>query len=137
MRRSSQNIISLVVAVSVASACQNNDQPKVPLTPPRAANAGLTGVAKAALDSGNVLFRSHAYDQALSQYERASTLAPTEAAPLLGVLMVADVKRDAKLRESAAARLRQLDPALADSTVVSPHSKIMQSHPKVAPPASG
>jgi hypothetical protein len=83
------------------------------------------------------LFRARSFDRALEQYERASELAPAETAPLLGILMVADVTRDAKLSESTLTRLRKLDPSLADSSAVTPHSRMMREHPKVPPPASG
>ena len=123
-----------LLAASTVIACDKNDSPKVPLTPPPAANAGLAGEAKASLDSGNVLFRRHAFNDALAQYQRAAELAPSEAAPLLGILMVADANADARLRETTMARLRKLDPALADSSTMMSHSKIMQAHPKPAQP---
>ncbi len=46
-----------------------------------------------ALDSGNMLFRAKAYDRALVQYRRSARLAPTELAPLLGILMVAEATK--------------------------------------------
>jgi hypothetical protein len=81
-----------------------------------------------ALDSANVLFRAKAYDLALVQYSRSARLAPTALAPLLGILMVADVTKNAKLSESTLSRLRELSPAAADSSGAMSHAEILDAH---------
>lgn len=131
----------LVAAGALFAACSANDTPKVPLGGEsvaagdnQAAPSGLTGDAKRAIDSGNVLFRAKAYDDALVQYERSAKLAPAEIAPLLGIMMVADMKKDSKLAEATLPRIRKLDPEMADTSLVPSHSKILQTHPKVTAP---
>jgi hypothetical protein len=134
---------SLVAAVVIICGCGGKEAPKTPLgaAPDVAAGtsesppSGLTGEAKIAIDSGNMLFRLKAYDKALVQYSRSADLAPNEVAPLLGILMVADVTRNSKLATETLPRIRKIDPTMADSSAVSSHSKVMQAHPKgVAPP---
>lgn len=122
---------------AVILACGGTDAPKTPLGEKSskgvAANEGtpaITGEAKLALDSGNMLFRAKAYDRALSQYRRSAQLAPTELAPLLGIMMVADVTKDSKLSEETLPRIRRLDPVVADSSARMPHSKIIEGHPR-------
>lgn len=135
--------LSFAAAVLVISACSSKEAPKTPLgaAPSVAAGSnqpaqsGLTGEAKIAIDSGNMLFRLKAYDKALVQYSRSADLAPNEVAPLLGILMVADVTKNSKLASETLPRIRKLDPTMGDSSAVSSHSKVMQAHPKgVAPP---
>jgi hypothetical protein len=89
----------------------------------------ITGEAKAALDSGNALFRARNHDGALAQYRTSARLAPTELAPLLGIVMVADATGNAALRDSTMQRIRALDPEAADSAAASPHSDIIRAHP--------
>lgn len=132
-----------VVAVSLVG-CGKSDAPKIPLgaapvttaSPVNPPMSGPTGEARVALDSGNALFRVKAYDQALVQYKRSAELAPNEAAPLLGMMMVADVTNDSKLAEATLPRIRKLNPSLADSAVILPHSKMMQAHPTAGKPPS-
>ena len=135
--------LSFLAAVVTISACSGKEAPKTPLgaAPNVAAGtnqqapSGLTGEARIAIDSGNMLFRLKAYDKALVQYSRSADLAPNEVAPLLGILMVADVTKDSKLSAATLPRIRKLDPTMGDSSAVSSHSKVMQAHPKgVAPP---
>ena len=119
-------------------ACGGSDAPKTPLGEKTSGVAeepgpAITGAAKLALDSGNMLFRAKAYDRALSQYRRSAQLAPDELAPLLGIMMVADVTKDSKLSEETLPRIRRLDPVVADSSARIPHSKIIEAHPR--PPA--
>ena len=119
-------------------ACGGTDAPKTPLGA-RASGAAeearpaITGAAKLALDSGNMFFRAKAYDRALVQYRRSAQLAPDELAPLLGIMMVADVTKNSELSEETLPRIRRLDPLVADSSVRTPHSKIIEAHPR--PPA--
>lgn len=61
-----------------------------------------------------------------------SKLAPGELAPLLGVMMVADITNDAKLGDETRPRIRQLGPTYADSAAES-HAKIIRSHPPTKP----
>lgn len=130
---------SIVFAVVVSvCGCKGSEAPKIPLgeaTPMASIGAdhpavdGLTGDAKLALDSGNALFRVKAYDQALSQYSRSAELAPKELAPLLGIMMVADVTNDAKLAGATLPRIRKIDPSMADSSTITSHSKMIKAHP--------
>jgi hypothetical protein len=126
-----------VAATAGICACGGTDAPKTPLgeTSSRGvasdeAIPAITGEAKLALDSGNTLFRAKAYDGALVQYRRSAQLAPTELAPLLGIMMVADATKDSKLAEATLPRIRRLNPAVADSSAEMPHSKIMEAHPR-------
>jgi hypothetical protein len=84
--------------------------------------------SKAALDSGNLLFRAKAYDRALVEYSRSARLAPTALAPLLGILMVAEVTKNAKLSKSTLSRMRALNPAAADSSAARSHAEILDVH---------
>ncbi|HEX9083942.1 MAG TPA: hypothetical protein VF836_04315 [Gemmatimonadaceae bacterium] len=123
----------------------NREAPKIPLdhgNPASTVKGGLTtpsgigGEAKTALDSGNLLFRAKAYDRALVQYRRSGTLAPNALAPLFGILMVTDVTKDARLADSARSRMRELDPAAADSSAAMSHAQIVHAHshaPKAPP----
>jgi hypothetical protein len=122
---------------AVILGCGGSDAPKTPLGEKSsegvAANdvtPAIAGEARLALDSGNMLFRAKAYDRALSQYRRSAQLAPTELAPLLGIMMVADVTKDSKLSEETLPRIRRLDPAVARSSARMPHSKIIEAHPR-------
>ena len=92
-----------------------NDAPKIPLSQAgvsdssratEAAHALLGPEARAALDSGNVLFRKQAYAEALAQYRAASTLAPQHAAPLFGIYMVARATNRPAMADSALAGIR-------------------------------
>lgn len=122
-------------AVAVICACGGTDAPKTPLgeTSSRGVAAdeaipAITGEAKLALDSGNRLFRAKAYNGALAQYRRSAQLAPTELAPLLGIMMVADVTKDSKLAEATLPRIRSLNPVVADSSTAMSHSKMIEAH---------
>ena len=137
--------LSFLTAVVTISGCSGKEAPKTPLGaapsvaagPNQPAPSSLTGEARIAIDSGNILFRLKAYDKALVQYSRSADLAPNEVAPLLGILMVADVTKNSKLANETLPRIRKLDPTMADSSAVSSHSKVMQAHPQgVAPPST-
>jgi hypothetical protein len=127
--------LRLAAAMSIVG-CGGTDAPKTPLGEARSGTAGaderailpIGGEAKLALDSGNLLFRAKAYDQAVAQYRRSSNLAPTEVAPLLGILMVADATKDSKLADATLARIRKLNPALADSSAAISHSEMIEAH---------
>lgn len=126
-----------LAAAAIISACGGSEAPKLPLGHPNfgriggseAANpAPMDSEAKAALDSGNMLFRAKAYDRALAQYSRSARLAPTELAPLLGILMVTDVTKNRKLADSTLSRMRELNPAAADSSAARSHAEILEAH---------
>jgi hypothetical protein len=105
----------IAIAISSAIACSGGgNPPKVPLGAASAANpkaveaahALIGPAAKAALDSGNVLFRKKAYGDALAQYRAASALAPQHSAPLFGIYMVARATNNPVMAESALAGIR-------------------------------
>src|SRR5512141_1782771 len=134
--------VGIAVLTMFVAGCGGSDAPKIPLgaakamadAPRNPPMTGPTGEARVALDSGNLLFRAKAYDQALVQYQRSAELAPNEVAPLMGILMVADVTKDSKLAEATRPRLRKLSAELADS--MEPHSKIIRAHPPMGAPPS-
>ncbi len=90
----------------------------------------LTGEAKVALDSGNVLFRAKAYDLALAQYRRSAQLAPGDVTPVFGMLMVGEATGNSRLADSARARIRELNPSLSDSTARG-HAEMIDRHSRV------
>ena len=135
-----------LAAAVIIPGCGGSEAPKLPLGHPtsgvsagggEATAPGISGEAKAALDSGNVLFRAKAFDRALAQYRRSAQLAPTQLAPLLGILMVTDVTKNARLADSTLSRIRELSPAAADSSAAMTHAEILEAHSrarKAAPP---
>ena len=132
--------IKYVALLVVVSGCSGKEAPKTPLgassssaAAPIDASGPIHGDAKVALDRGNVLFREKSYKDALEQYRRSAELAPDELAPLLGIMMVADVTKDSALASATLPRIRSLDPAMADSSLLTPHSKIIREHPAVLP----
>jgi len=108
-------LIVLALAL-VATACTvKQEAPKVPLSQATAADSArrvasahafLGPAARAALDSGNALYRKKAYAEALAQYRAASALAPQHAAPYFGIYMVARATRDSAMADSALAAIR-------------------------------
>ena len=136
-----------VAAAITIGGCSgsNREAPKIPLDQIQRESMGASGAttpgamggeAKTALDSGNILFRAKAYDRALVQYRRSAELGPTESAPLLGILMVADVTKNTKLADSTLARMRVLNPGAADSSAAASQAEILNIHSgaKKAPP---
>ena len=110
---------ALLVVMLVVACKSEKEAPRLPLGhpdiaggQPAPARAVIAGEAKAALDSGNVLYKAKAYTSALAQYRRASTLAPEQEAPLIGMLMVANVTSDARLADSVTAKLRTMNSSL-------------------------
>lgn len=102
-----------VAAAAAAIACSHEDAPRVPVgnAVDRAraegqAHALIGPAARAALDSGNALFRRREYDGALAQYRAAATLAPQHAAPLFGIYMVARATKNSVMADSALAQIR-------------------------------
>ena len=113
MRTSTRHL--MIVAALAALGCAAQDAPKVPLAlasrgdsarQAEAAHALIGPAARAALDSGNVLFRKRSYAAALAQYRSASALAPQHAAPFFGMYMVARATSDSVLADSALAGIR-------------------------------
>jgi hypothetical protein len=125
----------VILALGVV-ACDSREAPKTPLGETTRSGSGISGNARIALDSGNALFRAKLYDAALAQYERSAGLVPAETAPLLGIMMVADVKKDKRLADATLERMKKLDPALADKEAVSSHSKVMKQHPAIENPTT-
>lgn len=97
-----------------AIACSTRDEPpKVPLGQAaqsahaeQQAHALLGPAAKAALDSGNALFRKKDFSGALARYRAAAELAPQHAAPLFGIYMVARATDNKAMADSALAQIR-------------------------------
>jgi hypothetical protein len=90
-----------------------------------AAHSLLGPEAKAALDSGNALYRRKAYVQALAEYRLASDRAPQHAAPLFGIYMVARAMNNSALADSAIAGIRARNgplPAVPAGQSGAPHS---------------
>ena len=135
----------LMAALAIGACSKSADEArKLPLGHPRVANqdrpgerSGPTihGEAKVALDSGNILYTAKAYTLALAEYRRAATLAPDEEAPLFGMLMVANVTKDARLADSAKTLMRALKgPATGVSSALS-ESQLRDIHAGVTPSA--
>lgn len=138
--------VCLAGVVMTIWGCGGSEAPKIPLGHPKVGGSdrsgaegqgAISGEAKSALDSGNILFRAKVYDRALAQYRRSAGLAPEELAPLLGILMVTDVTKNPRLADSTLARIRELNPAAADSSAAMSHADILRAHSrawKAAPP---
>jgi hypothetical protein len=104
-----------LLLLATAVACKPADKSGQPASPPE-----LSGDAKVALDSGNVLFRSgsaldrsqasadakKAYAAALEQYQLAAKRAPKHAAPYFGIYMTAGALGDSALAETALKGIR-------------------------------
>ena len=104
----------VLVACAIVACSTKDEPPKVPLgqitDTARAreqAHALLGPAAKAALDSGNVLFRKKAYTEALAQYRAAAELAPQHSAPLFGIYMVARATNNKAMADSALDGIRR------------------------------
>ncbi len=113
--------IGIILAALAAAACQSKEPPKHPLGDADGAQPGqitvdtsaaarmnnphvlLSPNAKAALDSGNVLYKAGNYEGALAKYELAVKYAPANAAPYYGVYMAADKLGNKQLADSAMA----------------------------------
>ena len=129
------------VCAAAAVACTAKDQPKMPIGPRRAGlqvvdtspaaiannpHTVLSPQAKAALDSGNALYRAHKYDAALAAYRAASALAPAHAAPYYGIYMAANALGRKPLADSAlkafSARTIDAGQIVSDSLMKQAHS---------------
>jgi hypothetical protein len=126
-----------MLTVMLLLGCNRGDSeaPRVPLGQAAAdedrGGPTITGEAKVALDSANILFRARAYDLALAEYRRSAQLAPMDVTPLLGVLMVAEATNDSALAERTMERVRELNPAAADISAVPAHSDMMDLHSRM------
>lgn len=103
-----------LLAIGAIGCSRNDERPRVALgqiadsnRARERAHALLGPAAKAALDSGNVLFRKKAYDQALAQYRAAAELAPQHSAPLFGIYMVARATNNKAMADSALDGIRR------------------------------
>ena len=107
---------TVMAGALVAIACTvTQEAPKIPLSQATAADSArrvaaahaiIGPAARAALDSGNQLYRRKAYAAALARYREASALAPQHAAPYFGIYMVARATRDTAMADSALAAIR-------------------------------
>lgn len=123
-------LVGLLLAAVLLLGCGGRDSETPDAGSTSSAPSRLTGEAKVALDSGNVLFRAKAYDLALAQYRRSAQLAPGDATPVFGVLMVGEATGNSRLADSARARIRELNPSLADSTAKG-HAEMIDRHSRV------
>lgn len=127
----------LGVVTVLAAGCSSRDEPGTPtvqLTARDSAAAAVLGIdAKAALDSGNVLFRAAKYPAALARYRAAAELAPRHPAPYFGIYMVARATGNAKLVDSALAgmRARSMTPPDSPHGMLGP--QMPPGHPATAP----
>lgn len=117
------------LAIALILGCGGRDGEAPDAAPSGSAAPRMTGEAKVALDSANILFRAKAYDLALTQYRRSAQLAPTDVTPLFGVLMVGEATKNSRLADSARARIRELNPSLADSSARG-HAEMIDRHPR-------
>lgn len=120
-----------VLAVVLIVGCGSRDDGAPDAGADRSGPPRITGEAKVALDSGNVLFRAKAYDLALAQYRRSAQLIPNDPTPIFGILMVGQATNNTRLTDSARARIRELNPSLADSTATG-HEQIIDRHSAIS-----
>ncbi|HEY7235053.1 MAG TPA: hypothetical protein VH539_12950 [Gemmatimonadaceae bacterium] len=92
------------------------------------AHALLGPAAKAALDSGNVLFRKKAYAEALGQYRAAAALAPQHSAPLFGIYMVARATNNRAMADSALDGIRRRSGPLPAGPHALPDTALRRMH---------
>lgn len=132
----------VVFAAGAALACTaQQEAPKIPLAKTAradtradsvdaeaAAHALLGPDARAALDSGNALFRKKAYAEALAQYRSASSLAPQHSAPLFGIYMVARATNNPVMADSALAGIRLRAGAMTPSPHTMSDSALQRMH---------
>lgn len=133
MTRSLSRRAILLPALTLIVAACGGDVPKVPLSQAQpavggnpkdveAAHALLGPEAKAALDSGNVLFRRKAFTPALAEYRRSADLAPQHTAPLFGIYMVGRATNNPLLADSAMAGIRARNGTMPTTPTGAPHS---------------
>lgn len=102
--------ILLVAVLSVACDGNSGEAGKRPLSEVStgaggadgaALPPGMTALAAARLDSGNVAFRRRAYDEALRYYRAAALDVPAHPAPWYGIYMVGQATGNGALSDSA------------------------------------
>jgi hypothetical protein len=93
------------------------------MAPEKALPPGLTPLAAAQLDSGNVAFRAQRYDEALKFYRAASNTVPEHASPWYGIYMVAQATGNQGLADSASRAVSRRDTGgeLQDTGVAKAH----------------
>ena len=121
MYRPSFRGLLVVAAVGVLACGKKDDASKIPLganakmpadsvhkgmVAPAGVAPELTAASKAALDSGNALFRKKAFADALAQYRKAAAGSPGHASPAYGIYMVARATNNVPLADSALADIR-------------------------------
>jgi len=145
MTRSRVGAAVLAACAGAILACGNKQDPRRTASADsvaraeQAAHALIGPAAKAALDSGNALFRKRDYAGALAQYRAASALAPQHAAPLFGIYMVARATNDSAMADSALAGIRlrsgplpSAPHSLSDSALRRLHDSLRRSARPVA-----
>lgn len=121
-----------LVMAALLGACQKGEETRRSLdgsgSPGVAASAktlppGLTPLAAAQLDSGNVAFRAQRYDEALAYYRAATIAVPQHASPWYGIYMVAQATGNQGLADSASRAVRRRDTGgeLQDTGVAKAH----------------
>ncbi len=133
-RRALRAVSLLALPLLAAAACNKPaQQPKTPLSEMAAGGTDsttnphttLSPSARAALDSGNTLYRAGKYADALKAYQSASSQAPLNAAPFFGIYMAAGKLGNKPLADSALAeygkRSGTSPQMLNDSTLKSVH----------------
>ena len=128
---SRRQLVLPAVAFLVIACGGGGGAPKVPLALAasdseakmvEAAHALLGPEAKAALDTGNTLYRKKDYANALTAYRHASDLAPQHTAPFFGIYMVAGATNNKLLADSALAAIRARNGPLPTTESGAPHS---------------
>jgi tetratricopeptide (TPR) repeat protein len=125
-----------ILIAAVLLACTAKDEPpRVPLgrvadssVARQQAHALLGPAAKAALDSGNVLFRKKAYDEALAEYRAAAALAPQHSAPLFGMYMVARATNNKAMAASALDGIRRRNGPMPAGPHALPDTALRRMH---------
>lgn len=133
---------ALLVVMLMMACTSEQEAPRLPLGhpdisaggQPAPARATIAGEAKVALDSGNVLYKAKAYAPALAQYRRAAALAAEQEAPLIGMLMVANVTGNARLADSVTTKLRAMNSSLFVGTDSLSSDRLNEIHGGKTPP---
>ena len=124
-----------ILIAATLLACRKDGPPRVPLgriadslVARQQAHALLGPAAKAALDSGNVLFRKKAYDEALAEYRAAAALAPQHSAPLFGMYMVARATNNKAMADSALDGIRRRNGPMPAGPHALPDTALRRMH---------
>ncbi len=140
MTRFRSTLITVLTVAIAATACGGKqDTPKVDLAGKAAADSAalvLSSAAKAALDSGNALFRGRKYDLALAQYQVAAKEAPAHAAPLFGIYMIGRATNNKAMADSAMAGIRARNAVPAHDTPDTTQLQELHAKSKRSPSAA-